>query len=336
MAPRRLGKSGLIHHAFARINKLEPDAVCIYVDLLDTKTRRDFVMVLTRQVILALDTDWQKALRQAKRFFKSVRPTLTIDEPSGMPTLSLDVLPAQETATLEQTFDYIVRSGRRCYIALDEFQQITQYPEQGLEALLRSYVQQVPNAWFIFAGSQQHLLSEMFLSAKRPFYLASQIMTIAEIPEDTYREWANGFFARQHRSFSQDDFHELYSLVDGQTWYIQEVLHQLWETPDSPLDAGDVHRVLNVIVGRFAIGFSQIYSGLTPNQALMLRAISRQGQVREPFAQAFINQYRLPALSSSRQALNALVRQQLVYKSVQGVYQVYDRFFSLWLQRLPI
>lgn len=35
--------------------------------------------------------------------------------------------------------------------------------------LLRSYIQFLPNVYFIFAGSKQQMMTDMFLSAKRPF-----------------------------------------------------------------------------------------------------------------------------------------------------------------------
>ena len=38
IAPRRIGKTGLIHHVFASIREQQPDICCIYFDILATKT----------------------------------------------------------------------------------------------------------------------------------------------------------------------------------------------------------------------------------------------------------------------------------------------------------
>lgn len=88
--------------------------------------------------------------------------------------------------TLEKIFDYLRLSEKRIYIAIDEFQQVAEYPEKGTEALLRSYIQFLPNVYFIFAGSKQHIMADMFLSAKRPFYQSAQIMNLPLIKEDKY------------------------------------------------------------------------------------------------------------------------------------------------------
>lgn len=90
-------------------------------------------------------------------------------------------------------------------------------------------IQFVPNVWFIFSGSRQHLMTEMFLSERHPFYLASQMMSLNVIDEKKYLAFANRFFKEQEREMKDEDFHYLYSLVDGQTWYVQEILHQLYE-----------------------------------------------------------------------------------------------------------
>lgn len=333
MSPRRIGKSGLVHHVFNAIKAKNPDIACIYIDLLNTKNQYDFTAAFASRVIGALDDNVQTALRHATQFFKGLRPTMTFDELSGIPTFSLDVSPTKEESTIEQVFKYIEQSGKRCYIAFDEFQQITTYPETGLEALLRSYIQFVPNAWFIFAGSEQHLISEMFLSAQRPFYLASQIMQIDVIDEDKYLQFANKFFARQQRSMSKESFHELYRLVDGQTWYVQELLHQLYESPNAPLDIDDVRQTLFRLIGKFSAGFSTLYSTITDNQAQLLRAIAQEKIVKEPMARSFASKHRLPALSSIRQALKALETKQMIYKQKDG-YIVYDRFFGIWLRQL--
>lgn len=86
-----------------------------------------------------------------------------------MPEVSIDIATDKEETTLKEIFNYLQSSEKRCYIAIDEFQQITEYPEKGVEALLRSYIQFLPNVRFIFAGSKQHVMQEMFLSTKRPF-----------------------------------------------------------------------------------------------------------------------------------------------------------------------
>lgn len=70
--------------------------------------------------------------------------------------------------TIREIFDFIEQADKRCFVVIDEFQQITKYPEKNIEAILRSYIQKSSNANFVFAGSQRTILEEMFLSSRRP------------------------------------------------------------------------------------------------------------------------------------------------------------------------
>lgn len=333
IAPRRLGKSGLIQHVFEQMRSKEPDSICIYIDILHTKNQADLAETFATRVIRAMDSNAQNALRKATQFLKGIRPTMSFDELTGEPSFSIDIQPSQEKSTIEQTFQYIAKSGKRCYIAFDEFQQILEYPEKGTEALLRSMIQFVPNAWFIFSGSRQHLMTDIFLSEKHPFYLASQMMTLNVINEEKYRAFANHFLSRQGRQFTEDDFHYLYSLVDGQTWYVQEILHQLYEYPESRLEREDINQALNQLLQRWSISFSALYQELTENQARVLTAIAKEGRVKAPMSKDFMLKYHLPALSSTRQALQSLISQERLFHDENG-YIVYDRFFAMWLRRL--
>ena len=88
VSPRRLGKSGLIHHVFDVMGREEPESVCIYIDILHTKNQAEFAQLFFSRVIAAMDTNAQAALRKAAQFFKGIRPTMSFDEFNGAPSLS--------------------------------------------------------------------------------------------------------------------------------------------------------------------------------------------------------------------------------------------------------
>lgn len=186
IAPRRMGKTGLIRHAFYRLKEQEPDIATLYMDIYSTQSMGDFVRLFANTVLGKLDTAPQKALSRIGQFIRSCRPVFTFDELTGVPKVTIDVAPQEEESTLKEIFDYLGSSEKRCYIAIDEFQQIAEYQEKGIEASLRSYIQFLPNVNFIFAGSKQHLMQEMFMSSKRPFYQSTQLLTIGPINREAY------------------------------------------------------------------------------------------------------------------------------------------------------
>ena len=191
VAPRRMGKTGLIHHVFHQMEEQYDGVKCFYLDIFATKNLEQMVQLMASEIIGKLDTVSQSALRKVQEFFSSWRPTLTIDELTGIPSFSLDLKPSEGKESLKRIFEYLKQSGKRCYIAIDEFQQILSYPEDGVEAMIRSYIQFLPNVYFVFSGSQQHLMQEMFLSANRPFFQSSLVLSLPCIGEQVYREFAN-------------------------------------------------------------------------------------------------------------------------------------------------
>ena len=332
IAPRRIGKTGLIHHVYGTIRREQPDISCIYFDILATKTLDQFVQLMAKNILGRLDTPSQSALKKVQDFFSSFRPTMTFDSYSGMPTFSLDIATNQEEQSLQRIFEYLKMSERRCYIAIDEFQQITKYPGTDTEALLRSFIQFVPNVYFIFAGSQQHMMSEMFLSPERPFYQGSQIVNIKEIKENTYYDFANAFFQARGQSLPETVFHYLYDKVEGQTWYLQATLNRIYSNQqEKEVTERDVDSAIQELIDEQEVAFENYYASLTTNQAALLLAIAKERCVKSPMAQSFIQKHRLPALSSIKAALLSLVDSQYLYQH-NGNYTVYDRFFGMWLR----
>lgn len=334
MAPRRIGKTGLIHHVFERMKAKDKRVQCFYVDIFSTKTFNQMVEFIANAVMGKLDTPSQTLKRKLNNFLSALRPTVTPDPITGMPTFSFTIAPEDARQTLQQVFEYMKESEQPCYLAIDEFQQISTYGEIGADAFIRSIIQFVPNVHIIFSGSQQHLLAELFMSPKHPFFNSSQIMVIKEIDIDKYRDFANGFFVRQKREISADVFSYLYHMVDGQTWYVQKILNRLYRHPKEEMTEKAVLNAINTIIAEQEINYQSNYHLLTENQARLLTAIAIQGIVSAPTSSEFILRHRLPAPSSIKQAASALIEKEFLYHDPQRGYMVYDRFFGMWLKRL--
>ena len=332
VSPRRMGKTGLIHHVFNKLELEDNDCKCFYIDIFATKNVEQFVQTLGAAVLGKLDNFSQSALRKIQDFFSAWRPTITFDPLSGVPSVTLDIKPSEGNESLKQIFEYMKMSGKRCYVAIDEFQQIQKYPDVGLEALLRSYIQFLPNVYFIFSGSHQHMMEEMFLSANRPFFQSSMVMSLNSIDFDEYCRFANKMLERQGRSISSDVFKKIYDFAGGITWYIQAVLHGIYEHPDHIIDQTLVDVVVKDLIAEQSDTFQSYSAWLTDNQLCLLKAIARDKSVKSPLAQSFIQSHHLPATSSIKTALRSLEDKMLVSRTPKEGYQISDKLFAIWLQ----
>ena len=331
VSPRRMGKTGLIHHVFNKMETEDKDCKSFYIDIFATKNIEQFVQTLGSAVIGKLDSFSQSALRKIQEFFSAWRPAVTFDQLTGLPTVTLDIKQNEGKESLKQIFEYMKMSGKRCYIAIDEFQQIQNYSERGLEAMLRSYIQFLPNVYFIFSGSHQHMMEEMFLSANRPFFQSSMVMSLGSIDIEEYRRFANRMIEGQNRTIGQETFQRIYDFSGGITWYVQAILHGIYEHPDRIVDNTLVDDVVKELVEEQSATFQNYCAWLTDNQYALLKAIAYEKSVKSPLAQHFIHSHRLPATSSIKTALRTLEDKMLVSRSANDGYSVSDKLFALWL-----
>jgi len=332
IAPRRMGKTGLIKNTFHLIKQAKVDVKCFYIDIYPTNNLNDFVSLVGSTVLGQLDTLSQGVLKKITGFFKSCRPTITVDEATGMPTVSLEIVPEQEGITLKEIFDYLAASGKQCYVAIDEFQQITEYPEKGVEAMIRSYIQFIPNVHFIFAGSKQHIMTEIFVSAKRPFYQSTQMMALTEINEEMYYDFAKSFFEKEGKVLLPEAFQYIYQKFSGHTWYIQSILNRLYGYNIKQITTEIVENAIQEIILENEFIFQNYLSLLTNNQAKIIKAIAKEESVSAVNSNKFISKHNLKAASSVNTALKTLIDKELVYKN-EETYTVYDRFFGQWLKK---
>ena len=331
LSPRKIGKTGLIKHAFNRISTTDNDTICIYVDIFSTQNLHDFVQVLGTAVVE--EALWREKSLMAKTLdaFKAWRPVISIDTMTGMPTLSVNIDQTSDEYTLKSIFEYLERSKKQVFVAIDEFQQVAYYPEKGTEALLRSHVQ-FSHAGFIFSGSRQHLMAEMFNSPKRPFYQSTEFMNLQPIPEDAYYDFSRRFFEAKKGSLSQEVFHDIYHCFSGYTWYIQLMMNRLYERNKKITRPQQANDAILAVLDTLTPQYEMLMTLLTTNQVNLLKAIAKEGKVEQPQSNEFIKRNDLPSPSSVKTALDVLVEKELVYAQPDG-YIVYDRLLNLWLQR---
>ncbi len=333
ISPRRLGKTGLIWNTFHQIRSDNKDAVCIYVDIFPTKSQSDLVNMLGAAVLNTAFSKGKAFGRKVLNLFGALRPVVGIDSLTGMPNVTVNIDPAQSEMSLKSIFSQLDLLGKEVFVAIDEFQQITTYPESGTEALLRSHIQFLHNVHFIFSGSRQHLMSEMFVSPHRPFYQSTDMMNLMPLAEEAYYDFSNAFFVAKGGFLSNEIFHELYTLFNGYTWYIQSILNRLYERYRKVEDVEQLRNTILSVVESKAPQYESLTLFLTSNQFALLKSVAKEGVVKEPMAAEFLKKHRLPGASSVRTALEALVEGELLYRQTDG-YVVYDRFLALWLKRL--
>lgn len=332
LSPRKIGKTGLIKHVFNRIKAENKDAVCVYIDIFSTQNLHDFVQALGTAIVEEALQREKSLMGKVMDYFKAWRPVVGFDSLTGMPSFSLNIDPSRDEFTLNGIFDHLEKSKKEVYVAIDEFQQVDNYPEKGTEALLRSRIQFSP-AGFIFSGSRQHIMAEMFSSPKRPFYQSTEFVNLQPLSETTYYDFARRFFEARKGSLSEEVFHYVYQRFSGHTWYVQLLMNRLYEETKRVETVQQANNAILSVLNTLSPQYENLMAFLTNNQINLLRAIAKEGKVEQTQSNDFIKRNDLPSPSSVKTALDVLIDKELVYAQPDG-YIVYDRFLNLWLQRI--
>lgn len=330
ISPRRMGKTGLIHHCFAQ-KEIQDRYYTFLIDIYATKNLQDMVYRMGQVIVNRLKSRGQSAIDGFLRFVTSLRTGISFDG-QGNASWNVGVGDIKSpNFTLEEIFNYLKAADRKCIVAIDEFQVIADYPERNVEELMRTYVQECRNAVFVFSGSQKSMMSEMFSSPARPFYQSVSMMFLKPVALPAYESFAKGHFEHAGKQIADDVVKVIYERFDGTTWYLQKVLNQLFATKDSVV-VGDIDKAVDQIINQNEEAYKDVLYQLTARQRDLLVAVSRERKAKHITGSAFIKRYHLTTASSVQKSAKILTEKQLLTHQ-QGIYEVYDKFMSEWLER---
>ena len=333
-ALRRLGKTGLIQHSFNQLAASKKIA-CIYVDIFATQNLKNF----TSQLATAIYNRFpQNKCIGAKLLglLKLLRPVISYDSLTGNPEVSLELgQPKQFENTIQQLFTFLDTQGIKVVIAIDEFQQVLTYPEKNVEAVLRTHIQPLKNVRFIFCGSNQRMMNEIFNNAKRPFYGSCSNIQLGFIKEDEYANFIATHFKEKRRKISAESIEFILDFTQRHTYYTQVICNQLFAKQIKDVQLQDVLTVCREVLLQNESVFYQYRNLLTQAQWELLSAIAKETTVSKPHSKEFIKKHRLGTSSLITRGIESLLAKEMIYYSTAAEgshYAVYDKFLMRWLQ----
>ncbi len=330
---RRMGKKGLIEHCF-NFPEIYENYYTFFIDIYSTSSLREFVYLLGRQIFEVLKPKGRAFIDNFFHVISSLRPAFKLDTMTGEPVFDIGLGEIKElNFSLEEIFKYLEQADKPCIIAIDEFQQVANYHEKNVEALLRTYIQHSKNTSFVFAGSQRHLLENIFFSSSRPFYQSVHALHLKAISFDSYHDFAVKNFNDSNKIIASQYIRTIYELLEGHTWYLQNIMNEIYGLvkPDEEVDLEIVQQAFSNKLFNLQPLFQTTLNLLTERQKDLLIAISKEGKATSLLSGAFIKKHALHSTSSAQSALKQLLEKEIVTVE-DKYYYVYDRFFGLWLK----
>ena len=331
ISPRRLGKSGLIHHTFNR-PEIKDSYITIYVDIYSTQNLAEFAKALSEAIIrtIKIEKSWPEKFLA---FMKSLKLGFKIDSISGEPAIDICVGDIEfPEKTVRELFEYLEILPRPCVLAIDEFQQIREYPEKGIEAYIRTIVQGCPHTSFIFCGSKRHIMTDMFFSPSKPFFQSVISQSLHPIPMDVYIDFAGRLFAERGKFLDKFAAEVVYKMFDGCTWYVQMMMNEMFALTEkgSVCTTEYIDFAWDNIIMSQEDRYQSILYHLAPKQKQILYAIAKDGKAANITSSDFIKRHRLVSASSVQAAIKPLLKHDIV-TCEEGSFRINDYFFAAYL-----
>jgi uncharacterized protein len=328
---RRMGKTGLLKHVKHILEQEKKSPAVIYADLLPTMNGNDMLNTLSSALLREKQNE-KNIFEKFLTLLASLRPKLTYDGLTGLPSIELKV---ESHAELQFGFGHLLHFisdiKEDLVIMLDEFQQITRYPEINMESVLRTVIQTYPGIPFIFSGSNKHMLESMFSSSGRPFYQSAELMYLEKIAEANYGNFIMEKFGAAHKKISQDAISKIFDWTRLHTFYVQHICNLLYESDQKEIDISLINRIFERVMTSNEPLFANYRNLIPTHQYSLLQAIAVENGIDKPTSGEFIQKYRLTTASSVATSLKALSDKEMIVM-VGNRWQVYDVFFSRWLE----
>ncbi len=334
ISARRMGKTGLIFRFFDQLTE-QGEKKPIYVDIFSSRNLSDFVKLLAEAILLGFPDKTTIGARFLE-FIKGFRPLIGYDPLTGQPQIQINYQSAQEKEyTLQGLLNFLEGQEVPIVLAIDEFQQISQYPEKNIEALLRTYTQNLKYIRFIFCGSRKAMMINLFSNVKRPFYATTQYLMLEEIERKTYAQFIRDKFSGAGMTITEEALEMVLDWSLLHTFYTQSLCNMLYYIADNQIELATVKLACVELLKRNEPVFYQYRQLLTAAQWNFLIAVAKEGGVKQLTAQKFIAKYEIGTPANARRISRSLVEKELLLEIAtkkETTYRVYDLFLARWLE----
>jgi hypothetical protein len=335
---RRYGKSSLILRAFDVLKNQNSDIRTMRVDLFGTLSERDFCITFYR-AMAQLEGGMQKLINFLKQGAKQLRLTLGVD---ALFTGGIPFTPTLESSDTEIVFDDLMKivahysEKRRVIIAFDEFQEIASYSPGNFEKLLRSYIQTHDRTSYIFSGSQQHLISQMFNDKAKAFYQLADTLALPVIDTDDFIDWMHRLFSVGEFNLPELFLRKIVMRYKNHPMFIQKFCHHLWirlvdssYVDDDALD-GLADEIELLMLERKELDYQSLWQTFSLNQKRAIKLIIFSAG-KGVFSSRNLARAGISTSSIASRAFQSLIAKDVICKNSN--YSLYDVLFEKWLKK---
>ena len=328
-APRRYGKTTLIN-ALADAAWNAHEMIPTVVDLSGVTTLDDVVLRLTRAYERGLDRGRLRGVWRALR--RRGTGAAQVGVP-GVGSLTAGVGAPQQgsgLAALHEALDLPLRvherTGQRCLVVLDEFQDLFTVSD-GLDGVLRSHLQhQGASASYVFAGSQPSMMRALVGDRRRPLFEQARAIELGPLPAPELADYVEARLLAAGRDGLVELVDALVAVSAGHPQRAMLLAHMLFEQADDDPDA--LPAAIAAALREASDGLEQTWRALGDGKRRLLGALAAgHGELLGKAALAQTGH----AKATQVGLRDALVADTHITRGADGSWRFVDPFLALWL-----
>lgn len=320
ISPRRYGKTSLIKKVLK-----ESGQRYLFLDMQLVMSAEDFAAQLLKRIYRI------SPFNKLKGFIKSFRiiPSVTINPITGETDVSFrheqgGMIPLEDVLNL---IDKLGNKQNRIVVALDEFQEIFRI-NKGFDRVLRSIMQDHRHVNYIFSGSSESMISEIFENKKSPFYHFAYLMTLNMIPEKEFFWFLEDRF-REITKHGKSISSSILSETGSHPYYTQQLAFTVWELLNRTGYAEDItQKAISEIIQNHDNDYERLWNGFNRTDMKVLIGLAESNLA--PLSDEFSRNFNPGAKSTVFSSILRLIHRGIVIKR-DSLYIIDDPFFRKWI-----
>jgi hypothetical protein len=320
ISPRRFGKTSLIRKV---IN--ESGRRYIYLDMQLIISTEDLASQLLKRIYRIFP------VQKLKKYIKSFRliPSVIMNPVTGETEISFkpgssDLTPLEDVLTM---IDKLAKETKRIVVVLDEFQDIFRI-NSGLDRMLRAVMQNQKNINYIFMGSSESMIRNIFERKDSPFFRFGALMTLPRISAEKFALFLEERFVKitdEAKQLSE----QILGITYSHPYYTQQLAFTVWEHIIRYGKTDDVADLAsNDIVQSHDNDYERLWNSLNRTDMTILTGMSLSNI--SPLSEEFSRLYGTGAASTVFSSLQRMVKTGVLIKE-GPVYSMDDPFFKRWI-----
>ena len=333
VSPRRIGKSSIVRKVMKEV--IDPKIKIVYLDIYDCRSEYDFYNRFAAELLKQTANKTEQVIKNIQKFLVRLTPKIAFSpDLTSEYSLSLGITPQnydpEEILQLPEKIG--LSQGVHIVVCIDEFQQIGEMSDSlAIQKRLRGIWQHQRHVSYCLFGSKKHMMAQLFLNRKMPFYQFGEMMYLNKIPTADWVPFICSRFESQGKQIPEELARCICETVDGNSSYVQQLAWNVLAETEKTTTEQDFYRGVDALLAQCSALFEEQLKGLTAYQINFIRALC--DGVRTDFgSKAILEKYNLGSKSNIARIKATLQDKEMIDFDQDGVY-LEDPVFRIWYKR---